>query len=168
MTGSPNPVARDAFDETVARLDSPMIVLTASARGEPTGCLVGFHSQCGIQPLRYAVWLSKANHTYRVAHSAERFGVHFLGDDDHDLAAHFGELTGDVVDKFAGLDWQPGPFGVPRLMHCPNWFIGERVLLIDTDCDHACLVLQPTDTGGVPFAPLRFSAVSDVDPGHPA
>ena len=42
------------------------------------GCLVGFHSQSSIDPRQYAVWLSKANHTYPVALRSELFAVHFL------------------------------------------------------------------------------------------
>ena len=40
--------------------------------------MVGFHSQCSVDPGRFAVWLSKANHTYGVALRAEVFAVHFL------------------------------------------------------------------------------------------
>ena len=57
----------DPFDSLMASLDPPMVVVTAAAGGERAGCLVGFHSQSSIEPARCCVWLSKANHTYRVA-----------------------------------------------------------------------------------------------------
>lgn len=39
-------------------LDHPMYVVTAEADGERAGCLVGYASQCSIQPARFMVWLS--------------------------------------------------------------------------------------------------------------
>ena len=63
-------------------LDPALVVITAADGAERAGCLVGFHSQCSIGPDRYAVWLSKANHTYRVGMLAEVFAVHFLGAED--------------------------------------------------------------------------------------
>ena len=105
-----HPAVMEAFEARV-----PMIVVTAQYRGERGGCLVGFHTQCSIEPPRYAVWLSKANHTTRVALQATHLAVHFLGPDDHDLAALFGEQTGDDVDKFSQCESASGPCDVPVL-----------------------------------------------------
>ena len=67
-----------AFDAVVKRLDDPLIVVTTASDDERAGCLVGFHTQCSIEPLRYAIWLSKANVTYRVGLFASHLAVHFL------------------------------------------------------------------------------------------
>ncbi|HEU4840852.1 MAG TPA: flavin reductase, partial [Ilumatobacteraceae bacterium] len=93
----------DPFSSLSTSVDPAMVVVTVAHDGRRAGCLVGFHSQCSIEPLRYAVWLSKANHTYRVALLADWLGVHFLTADDHDLAERFGGATGDDTDKFAGV-----------------------------------------------------------------
>ena len=99
---------REAFDSLVTHMDTAMIVLTASDGRERAGCLVGFHTQCSIDPVRYCFWLSKANRTCRVALFASHFAVHFLDRADHDIAVLFGANTGDEVDKFADIEWQPG------------------------------------------------------------
>jgi len=83
-----------AFDLIVSSVDGPMIVVTTAEGGERAGCLVGFHAQSSIEPRRYTVWLSKANHTYRVALRASHIGIHFLTDGDFALAERFGTLTG--------------------------------------------------------------------------
>jgi flavin reductase (DIM6/NTAB) family NADH-FMN oxidoreductase RutF len=57
----------DGFSVISSSLDTPLIVVTAAGGDEQAGCLVGFHCQSSIEPVRYCVWLSKANHTYRVA-----------------------------------------------------------------------------------------------------
>jgi flavin reductase (DIM6/NTAB) family NADH-FMN oxidoreductase RutF len=63
-------------------LEYPMVIVTAAANGERSGCLVGFHSQCSIEPLRWAVWISRVNHTWPVARAARVLGVHFPSVDD--------------------------------------------------------------------------------------
>jgi flavin reductase (DIM6/NTAB) family NADH-FMN oxidoreductase RutF len=160
---------REAFDEILAELDGALVVVTTAAGDERAGCLVGFHCQCSIEPARYAVWLSKANHTFRVALHAEHLAVHVLTRDDHDLAARFGGSTGDDVDKFAGCAWTPGPGGVPLLDAVPRRVVARKHTLLDDGSDHVCLVLEPlAATGAGPFTPLRLADVDDVEPGHAA
>ena len=86
-----------------------MVIVTTVAGGHRSGCLVGFHTQCSIDPPRYAVWLSEANHTCRVGAAADHFAVHWVPSDRHDLAELFGGTTGDEVDKFDRCDWTAGP-----------------------------------------------------------
>jgi flavin reductase (DIM6/NTAB) family NADH-FMN oxidoreductase RutF len=161
---------RDRFDALVAELDGAMVVVTTATGDERSGCLVGFHSQASIDPSRYAVWVSKANHTAGVLWAAEHVAVHVLGAGDHDLAELFGSETGDEVDKFTRCDWEPGPDGVPLLVRCGHRFVGRRTARFDDGGDHVCLVLEPVEAtvGAERIAPLRLSAVADVDPGHPA
>ena len=160
---------RDAFDSIMSSLDAPMVIVTTATEHERAGCLVGFHSQCSIDPPRYALWLSKANHTFRVALHARHLAVHLLADADHDLAALFGGETGDDVDKFAACAWTPGPDGVPLLDRVPRRVVARKRTLLDDGSDHVCVVLEPVDAVAAgPFAPLRLSAVDDVDPGHAA
>ena len=68
-------VSDDAFGTLMASADPPLIVLTTAAKNEQAGCLVGFHAQSSISPQHYCVWLSKANHTYRVSLRAAHFAV---------------------------------------------------------------------------------------------
>lgn len=158
-----------AFSDLVAQLDPAMAIVTTHCRKERAGCLIGFHAQCSIEPNRYVIWLSKANHTLRVGMHARYFAVHFLGQDDLELARLFGTTSGDDLDKFGSCGWSPGPGGVPLLAACPNRFTADRVALLDEGSDHVCLVLQPTDvsTAGN-LRPLRLSQVGHLQPGHEA
>jgi flavin reductase (DIM6/NTAB) family NADH-FMN oxidoreductase RutF len=157
----------EAFDRLTASLDGPMVVVTTAAAGLRAGCLVGFHSQSSIDPQRYCLWLSKANHTYGVALRSTYFAVHFLTEDDLDLAEHFGSLTGDHVDKFAGLAVRDAADGVPLLERCPHRMLVRRVALFDEGGDHVCVTTAclEADSPG-PFEPLRLGAVSHLVPGH--
>ena len=83
-------MSADAFTRTCESLDFPMTVVTAFDGREHSGCLVGFHTQCSIEPRRWLVCISKANHTCGVAERAEWLAVHLLRDDQHALAQFFG------------------------------------------------------------------------------
>ncbi len=159
----------DDFDELVRVADGTMIIVTASFGGERAGCLVGFHCQCSIEPARYAIWLSKPNHTCRIAIQSTHLGVHFLGREDVELARRFGEHTGDEMDKFSGQAVDEGPGGVPLLTECANRMVTRRVTSMDDGGDHICFVAEAvTVRNARRSAPLRLSDVSDFTPGHAA
>lgn len=159
----------DAFGTLMAAVDPPLVVVTTTAAGERAGCLVGFHAQSSIDPERYCLWLSKANHTYRVALRAAHFAVHFLTEADLALAERFGTVSGEDTDKFAGLDVTPDGNDVPLLDACPHRLSLERIALLDDGGDHVCLTTRvvAADSAGS-FEPLRVSAASHLDPGHDA
>lgn len=158
----------DAFDELMSSLDTPMAVVTTAVDDERAGCLIGFHAQGSIHPRRYAVWLSRANHTFRVALLASHLAVHFLAKGDRDLAALFGTVSGDEVDKFARCAWEPSDAGPPLLTACPNRLLLRRTGLLDEGSDHLCFVTEPVEAwSGGPFTPLRLSDVAGLEAAHP-
>ena len=159
----------DAFDSIMESIDARMVIVTAAAGSERAGCLVGFHAQSSIEPRRYTVWLSKANHTYRVALRSTHVAVHFLTAGDLSLAETFGTLSGDDTDKFADLAVRSGDGDVPLLTDCPNWALLRRTALLDEGGDHVCLAGEVVSAGGLDrFEPLRLSHVAHLVPGHSA
>ncbi|NJC65257.1 flavin reductase [Planosporangium flavigriseum] len=147
-----------------------MFIVTAVHRqtGARAGCLVGFTTQCSLEPDRFLVCLSQNNHTYRVAMHAEVLAVHGLDPAQRELAALFGAQTGDEVDKFARCSWRSGPSGVPILSDCPRHFVGEVLDRFPLG-NHTGFLLRPQDAeGDSARSPLMFSQVSDLDAGHPA
>lgn len=157
----------DAFGTLMASADPPLIVLTTAAESERAGCLVGFHTQSSITPQHYCVWLSKANHTYRVGLRAAHFAVHFLTADDLAIAEQFGTLSGEDTDKFAGIDFDLDRDGVPLLSACPNRMSLERIALLDDGGDHVCLTTRARSAhAGGSFEPLRVSSATHLVPGH--
>ncbi len=158
----------DALGALTAALDYPMFVVTATAGTERGGCLVGFTTQCSIDPVRFLVCLSRRNHTCRVASRAELLAVHLLGPEQRALAELFGTETGDETDKLARCRWTPGPQGTPLLDECPNRLLGRTVDRFDAG-DHLAFLLDVVDAwaDGVD-ALLTFQSVRDLEPGHRA
>ena len=161
-------VTVDAFHDAVGDLDYPMMIVTATDGTQRSGCLVGFGAQCSIAPPRFMVWLSKRNHTYRVAQRADVLVVHFpsTAPADVELAELFGTTTGDEVDKFSRCRWSDGPGGAPVLDGVARWFAGSVTERFDSG-DHVAFMLAPVDgrSGEWP-GQLGFQAVKDFTPGH--
>ncbi|MCC9308101.1 flavin reductase family protein [Kitasatospora sp. RB6PN24] len=169
------PSARAAGDRSAERgfaaftdlLDYPVYIVTAATAAERAGCLVGFASQCSIRPPRFMVWISMANRTYQVALGTDHLAVHLLPP-GHGLAELFGGHTGDEVDKFAGVDWVPGPGGAPLLHDAPAWFVGRVVDRVEGG-DHVGFLLTPVAGGRrQQIRPLSYRQVQDIQAGHPA
>jgi flavin reductase (DIM6/NTAB) family NADH-FMN oxidoreductase RutF len=154
----------------VAQLDYPMYVVTAAARGERSGCLVGFGTQTSIHPERFLACISRKNHTFPVAAEAELLAVHFLSDEqrERELAELFGSETGDELDKFEGIAWHEGPGGVPLLDEIPNRLVGRVLDQLDLG-DHVGFLLEPVEAErSSGFDELGFQEAKRIEPGHPA
>lgn len=148
-------------------LDYPMFVVTAAAGGRRDGCLVGFTTQCSIEPMRYLVCLSRQNHTTDIAAHASHLGVHLLTEGTEGLAALFGAECGAETDKLARCEWSAGHDGTPLLAACPDRFVGKVIHRHDLG-DHVGYVLELTETSsGAPAPPLGFQDLRHLEPGHP-
>jgi flavin reductase (DIM6/NTAB) family NADH-FMN oxidoreductase RutF len=160
---------RDQLDGLLGNGDPPVLIVTARGHdGRIAGCLVGFASQCSIEPAQFAVWLSVRNHTYSVARTAERLAVHVLTADDRELAELFGSTTGHDRDKFAACAWSFGPHDVPILAVSGGWFTG-KVEQHTASGDHALFVVTPDAVGGrLEGRPLSFQDVKHIEAGNPA
>ena len=158
-----------AFQVMVADVEYPVFVVTAATLDSVAGCLVGFTTQCSIEPLRMLVCLSKSNFTWEVAQRAPTLAVHLLRPDQHEIAEHFGGVSSrDQPNKMDRWPWRAGPDGVPILDDC-DWFAG-RVLSRTDLGDHTGLVVEPTH-GHVDLGrrgQLGYGGVDDIEAGQPA
>lgn len=158
--------AEQAFVEITTALDYQMVVVTAHGDDGPAGCLVGFSTQCSVDPPRYLVCLSDKNRTQRIASEADVLAVHFLEDDAIELARLFGEQTTDETDTFSRCQWRAGPSEVPILTDCDRWFVG-KILERRTLGDHVGFLLEPIEAQVQgPGKGLFFQQVKNLDPGH--
>lgn len=151
----------------LSRADYPLFVVTVTADGEPSGCLAGFVTQCSIVPARFLVCISKQNHTFRVAEQAETLALHLLGADQVEAASLFGELSGDVADKFRRCSWHRGSSGAPVLDDCAAWVEG-RILGHEGVGDHEAFLMS-VESGGEGPRPgqLTYRAATPLEAGHP-
>lgn len=160
--------AHEIFAKLTAEVDPLMLIVTVSSGDERAGCLIGFATQCSIDPPRFLACISDKNRTLRVADGATAMAVHFVPPSAAGLARLFGGETGDDLDKFARCRWHEGPAGQPILEGCRSWFVG-RIIERHVLGDHVGFVLDPiaaAHDGAEPHG--RFSDVGHIDAGHPA
>lgn len=100
----------DAF---LDKLDFSMVIVTTASQGERAGCLVGFVSQCSMDPPRMLVCISDKNHTHEVALKAPSLAVHLIPRERKDLVELFGSTTGYEIDKFSAANGHPAPTMCP-------------------------------------------------------
>lgn len=153
------------FEGLVATLDYPLYVVTTAFEQQPSGCLIGFATQCSIHPPRFLACISKKNHTFLLAVGARTLAVHIVDEKDKSIAELFGGETGDEVDKFARVRWHVVR-GVPILDACERWFVGSVLEQIDLG-DHVGFLLEPIDMEHEASSQqLTFQKARDIEPGH--
>ena len=162
----------DAFDKMVDIIDYPVFVVTTIAGERRSGCLVGFATQTSIDPRRFLVGISQANHTHGVAAEAGYLAVHLIPQEHRELAELFGGETGDEVDKFEQCRWSEGPHGLPVLDDSEMWFAARILDRVDIG-DHTAHIVEPVDGAILVDDPDRNSWVSfagthHIGPGHDA
>jgi flavin reductase (DIM6/NTAB) family NADH-FMN oxidoreductase RutF len=157
---------RTQFDELMAQLDYSLLIVTVESRGERSGCLVGFASQVSIHPPRFLICLSVKNRTFDVAQDASVLIVHFVPEQQEELAVLFGGETGDETDKFSRCGWREGPDGAPVLSALEDWFAGRVLDRLDFG-DHCGFLLEPIDgEAHRSGSPLTFRRAKWIEPGH--
>jgi Flavin reductase like domain len=145
----------------------PLYVVTAAAGNEVSGCLAGFVTQSSLHPVRFLVCISTVNHTFGVAMRADALGLHALGRDQLDLAALFGETTGDGTDKFSTTKWTRRTTGAPILTECAAWVEGP-ILTHMSAGDHEAFLIGIANGGrGTHGGRFMLSDAAGFEPGHP-
>ena len=155
------------FLRLAGSLDYPILIVTAADGERREGCVVGFATQCSIDPPRFYACLSRANRTFGLAERVDALAVHLVPREAAGLAALFGGETGDEVDKFARCAWRTGPLGLPILDACRSWFAGAVRARHDLG-DHVGYLLEPVAAAFEDGDWLGVHDLSDVEPGHPA
>lgn len=159
----------ETFLKLAGSLDYPLFIVTAADGERREGCVIGFATQCSIDPARFLAGLSRENRTYRLALAVDALAVHLVPREQIELAKLFGGETGDEIDKFDRCAWHPGPRGLPILDGCPGWFAGDIRARHDLG-DHVGFLLDPFEVHDEPGAELLYfhEVKDDIEPGHPA
>ena len=132
----------EAFDAIVASVPTPFYVVTTAAGGERAGCLVGYASRCSIDPPRFAVWLSKVNHTYRIAvGGAARSSCTSCAPGTTSSPHCSAGRPATTSTSSPASTGSPVPTAAPVLGGL-DWFAGAILDRVDTG-DHVAFVLAP-------------------------
>jgi len=92
-----------------------VFVVTGAAGEKTAGMTACWVSRVSHRPPLFAVAIHHGSHTRDVVAAGGCFCIHILCRDQVDLARRFGSVSGQQVDKLAGIPWRRGESGAPVL-----------------------------------------------------
>lgn len=87
-------------------------VVTAMDGDTPRGLAVNAFASISLSPPTVMVAVQHTSSTHDCLYSAGHLAINILSTDQLDVV---GTFATKATDKFAGLDWRPGPFGSPLI-----------------------------------------------------
>jgi 3-hydroxy-9,10-secoandrosta-1,3,5(10)-triene-9,17-dione monooxygenase reductase component len=116
LTAAPPAPDVDAglFRETLGRFATGVALITADVAGTPLGLIANSLASVSLSPPLVSFCPSRDSFTWSRMRRARRFGVNLLGSQHEEFARRAAPAG---ADRFAGIDWEPTPNGVPRLAH---------------------------------------------------
>ncbi len=127
--------ARD-FRNALGCFCTGVTVITAAAGGRRAGLTVNSFASVSLNPPLVLWSLHIYSPSMPVFQEASHFCINVLAADQGELARHFAKRS---EDKFAGIDWEPGLGGAPKLANvlaqfqCRNsnrYYGGDHVIFL--------------------------------------
>ena len=101
-----------AFRDAFGRFPTGVAFVTAMPDGEPAGLIVSSLTSVSLEPPLLSFCPSRSSLTWSRMRRTQRFGVNVLGR-RHGRFARSASPPG--ADRFADVDWELGPGGVPLI-----------------------------------------------------
>ena len=109
-----------SFRQALGKFPTGVTIITTQAgSGEPAGLTASSFNSVSLDPPLILWSVSKQGETAELMTRAEYFAVNVLSQDQMALSNRF--ATPDI-DRFDGVDYQPGQFGSPLLSACAAQF----------------------------------------------
>lgn len=102
----------DLMKQVNRRFVTGVTVVTTIEGDKPKGLAVNAFSSISLDPPMVMVCVMRSSSTHDCLYRASHLAINILSTDQLDVVNRF---AGKTDDKFAGLDWQPGPFGSPLI-----------------------------------------------------
>jgi flavin reductase (DIM6/NTAB) family NADH-FMN oxidoreductase RutF len=131
------------------RFVTGVTVVTTMVDGTPKGLAVNAFSSISLDPPLILVCVQKTSSTYESLFSATHLAVNILSAQQIDVVKTFASKK---TDKFAEVDWLPGPYGSPLIR-------GSSALMEAEICER----LQAS-THSVFIGRVRHAEANDADP----
>jgi flavin reductase (DIM6/NTAB) family NADH-FMN oxidoreductase RutF len=138
-----------------------MFVMTATHGGNTAASTLTWISQCSFHPPLVMIGVQSNSGTHDVIEASGALAVHFLAEDQQEIAQKFFRPPEDGADgRLHGLRYEPGPeTGSPLLADLPAW-LEARVVDRVARGDHTVYVCEVVGAGSrrPDFAPLALAS----------
>ena len=123
------------FRDTLARVPTPVTVVTSHVDRRPHGTTVSAFSSLSLDPPMIVISLDQNSDLLKIIQETGRFGVNVLASGQQSLATTFARKG---PDKFAGVAWYMD-HGAPRLAGKGQW-LGCRTDQLVAAGDHVIII----------------------------
>lgn len=145
-------VDESSFRDVLGRFATGVTVVTAMEEGQPVGFTCQAFASLSLDPPMVALAPAKASTSWPRIARAGTFCVNVLAEHQEKVAREF---AASGTDKFAEVDWRPGPLGVPVLEGCLAWVACELGIVHDAG-DHELVTGRVRRLGIGEGGPLLF------------
>lgn len=144
------------FRRVLGHFPTGVTVVATHHDGRTAGLAIGSFFSVSLDPPLVGFCVGNGSKSWKVIEEAGHFVVNVLSSDQGELS---GVFAGKAEDKFAGVDWTPGPgHGSPRIDGCLA-HIDCSLYDTHTDGDHIIVIgrVHALDVAGDPdLGPLLF------------
>ncbi|WP_100498583.1 flavin reductase family protein [Geodermatophilus chilensis] len=112
MTTPTSTLDSDLVKQVNRRFVTGVTVVTTMDGDVPRGLAVNAFASVSLEPPTVMVCVQRTSGTHDCLFRSGHLAVNILSTEQADVVTRF---AGKSLDKFAGLDWAPGPFGSPLL-----------------------------------------------------
>jgi flavin reductase (DIM6/NTAB) family NADH-FMN oxidoreductase RutF/pimeloyl-ACP methyl ester carboxylesterase len=127
------PALRDAFGTFMTGVT---VVTSHDSDGHPIGFTANSFSSVSLEPPLVLVCMANSSRNYDALTQARGFAVNVLAADQKEVSNTFAR---PVEDRFATVDWHPGPNGAPILAGVSAWFDCRMFKTVEAG-DHVILI----------------------------
>ncbi|GLU46159.1 flavin reductase family protein [Nocardiopsis ansamitocini] len=157
MDTLPAKIDTDLMKQVNKQFVTGVTVVTAMDGDTPKGLAVNAFSSISLDPAVVMVCVQHTSSTHDCLFRTEHLAVNILSTEQLEVVTRF---AGKSDDKFAGLDWAPGPHGSPLIARSSarmEVLIRER-LQASTHTVFICRVVhaEVTDTAPMVYSAGRF------------
>ncbi|WP_244328083.1 flavin reductase [Roseibium sp. RKSG952] len=112
------------------------VVTAHDGEGNPLGFTANSFASVSLEPPLVLVCLANTSSNYETFANTSKFAINILSEGQIEVSNTFAR---PVEDRFATVDWQPGPNGSPILDDVSAWFDCDMSRTVDAG-DHLILV----------------------------
>ncbi len=112
MASTPTTPDLDLMKQVNRQFVTGVTVVTAMDENTPRGLAVNAFSSISLDPATVMVCVQRTSSTHDCLFRATHLAINILSTDQLDVVNKFAVKS---EDKFAGLEWTPGPFGSPLI-----------------------------------------------------
>ncbi|WP_421702796.1 flavin reductase family protein [Aliiroseovarius sp.] len=152
---------RDAFG---AFMTGVTVVTAHDADGNPLGFTANSFTSVSLDPPLVLVCLANSSRNYAALSQAKGFAVNILAETQVDVSNTFAR---PVEDRFAAVDWRPGPHGSPVFDGVSAWFDCSMFNTVDAG-DHLILIGKVEAFENTPHPGLGYARGAYVTPAAEA